>query len=259
MSILQFQEIQALYAVETTYKVNSNVKSTCSIEILVNGYYDVLDKRYGFIFKRDNMLIDGKPIEKLADQVMMAMGDLLYPLRMYVSKEMEILEIVNEQELRTQWHEGAHALLKKYPSHMLEKYIRFAQKNVATKEALLNTYLENTFFKLYFAPILTPTPEDELILITWKNFPKRMMTTTYVYRIDEMKNKTIKTSGELMKIGGNYEGKYEMNYDIGDAHEILKIEGYMTMHDEKNTYEKHIRIEPTSIYVKSDKTEKIKQ
>jgi hypothetical protein len=149
---------------------------------------------------------------------------------------------MNFSDIVEKWGKNALELQQRMPSPELERYLRFAENNLADSRKFIASLYRNAFYKLYFRDIFTPTAKDEVRLIRWDNFPQREMNQSYLYQVASTNENETCLSGEIMKIVPEHNGTYESTYTTGTSGEIIRISGRIATELEGIRFIKHIQL-----------------
>ena len=130
--------------------------------------FDMIDRR--------DIQINGKAPEETVDQMMIELGDALYPFSLQISPDGEILKVYSFEEIRGRWFKKAKELLNKNRISPFKKYLQISQRNMKTEETFRKTLMKNSFFKFYFLP-----GNAESFLHEVHHFPQRSDTTLFLF------------------------------------------------------------------------------
>lgn len=195
----------------------------CREHVIV--HYRREPNRYLFEFvDRKDILIDGKAPEEIMDQLMIEMGDTLYPLCLYVNHNGEILKVSCFEEVRDRWIKKTGELMQKHDTAPFKKYVQTAQRNMKTEEAFRKALTKNSFFKFYFLP-----DRAESFMHEVHHFPGRSDMTLFLF---ERNRKGMTENGESLsytarsvfpektEISGLLNRRFSESGDL----ELLKVE-----------------------------------
>jgi len=243
--------MQIGYRIESKYIMDSeeNYCSTFSSKLHVVARYEKERDSYTFILNRSEVLLNGKPAEKLMDRVMCEMGNCLYPLHLRVSPRLWVSDVLNFNEIKQRRQQCADDWKAKASSDELERYFWFSKKNTADSKTLIASLYRDTFFNLYFRDIFTPTEDDDVRTICWQNFPVRETDQSYFYRINPEGVNRFRLSGEIMQIKPEHNGTFDTVYETGDGGEIRRIKGRIESDREGTRYRKQWTLETETVQV----------
>lgn len=227
-------KLNSYYGIKDSGKY-SEFEATYSISLIRDG------KSFHCELDRSNVLINQRRPNKLMDQIMLDIGNSIYPIKMIIDSEMQIRDILNFDEIKSNWNICTQKYLEKYPSAEMDRYVRMATVNLTSKQNFIHALYQDTFFNLYFRDIISPIEEGEAKAIQWVNFPVKSRNSTYLYSFNSSEN-IIHASGEIMKITPSQEGNYEMNYELGEYNHIDSIRGSVEGSYHHKHYEKKIEI-----------------
>lgn len=253
---MSFDSLRAIYRMHTLYTVDGgeSYSSTFSSRMHLTAASSKEVGVYHFVVNRSEVLLNDKPADKLMDRIMHEAGCSLYPLSLIVSARLAILDVANYEEVKARWENVAAAILKKYPSPQIERYVRLSQKNMATRQAFVRTLYKDTFFNVYFRDIYTLTEKDEGRLIRWQNFPERETDQSYLYEVKRVGDKEVRLAGEIMKIIPGHNGTYDTTYTSGDKGEIHQIDGKIETSWQNRNYVKQLSVKADFIHVDTPDT-----
>lgn len=249
MERILFKALSADYLVSSKYikGTEADYHTVFSAVYRLNIVYDEGNNRYNCKINRSDVLIDGKPVKKLMDRILLEIGDGIYPLSLNISPNLQITNILNYEEVKNRWTNRTRKLLKKYPSYPMTRYVKMSGKNISDREKLVDALYRDTFFNVYFRDIYSPTADKEAYPILWVNFPERGMNLTYLYEINPMKESKINTSGDVMQIVPGQEGHLTMDYKLGEKGEIHGITGIVESRHQNKLYMKQISVKSENV------------
>lgn len=148
---------------------NDKVISTIHFEVDIAGLYSYINDTFSFEISRkqvyvDNIAPDAK-IEKIADSCSKA----IFPIQIQVSREGEIIEITNHNEIKNRWLPVKKRLSEYYDgnivSEILQKMGSTLNNKILLKESICKTWL----FHLYFRPLFNNYTKDESLHFIWES------------------------------------------------------------------------------------------
>lgn len=248
MERLSLKSLSTVYDLQSRYVVETeeNYCSVYSCAYHLDASYESESDRYIFKISRSGMQIDGKPVGKLMDKIMLEIGNSIYPLALSVSPQMKIEDVMNYAEVKQRWTECTKEQLENHPSAEMERYVDRSRRNMSDINSFIDSLRADTFFNVYFRNIYVPTPRGEANLIQWSNFPRREMNQTYLYRVGLAEENRIDVSGQIMQIVPEQNGSYTMSYEVGAMGEIIDITGSVESRYQGRLYQKciSIKVEP---------------
>jgi hypothetical protein len=249
MKNLSFGAMQAVYYLESKYVIDSedNYCSVFNSKLQVNALYEREKGRYRFFVDRSNVFLDTKPVRKKTDMIIHEVGNSLYPLYLDVSPFLRIMNVSNFEEVKIRRQNRINSLLSENPSDDLEQYIRLSGKNLSDRKSFINSLYQDVFFNLYFRNIFTPTNDDEVRLMQWRNFPQPGMNQSYLYTVKSMEDKKVHLTGEVMRVNPDGNGTFDIEYKLGNEGEIRRIDGEIETFWERKSYIKRLSLKAETV------------
>ena len=112
--------------------------------------YNYVKANYTFRIERVNVTLNGKPPEKIVDQLMNRLGSTYYPIKLTVSPTGKIMQVDNFSEICQRWENECKTVLENEYSESVERYILLAKDNLKNRECLSTVLKRDTFMQLYF-------------------------------------------------------------------------------------------------------------
>ena len=208
----------------------------------VTARYEKEKDQYIFLLEeRSDILLDNEPPKELMDNLMINLGNAIYPLSLSVSPECGIQKVENFKSVKEQWEKKTEALLKEQYTQPLERYIQIASRNLKQESALRKSLAKNTFFQLFFLSFQT-----EVFTFEFENFPER--SDLVVFRCEFEQEAQFVDGIRYYKASimypATYQGEGYVRYNHAEAGDLLEIEAQFILTDsEENVSEKKIQIQ----------------
>lgn len=215
MKGLSFKKMNVVYGLETEYRKHKSEDyvSTYSCLWEVKGTYEEASNSYEFCLERKDVKINGKKVEKLMDRIVYEIGSSLYPIRLKVSAQLGVSQILNYDEVVERWKAVTEKCRQEHPGEVLERYIRYSRDSISTPRSLLLSLFNDSFINLYFRNLYI-VPEDKNIRerVEILNFPLQEIKSCYFCTIEAPEAETRKLEGALMVIVPGQEGHAEIDF-----------------------------------------------
>lgn len=146
----QFKQLKAKYLfVSEVIKpsgencIYSKVEVLTALPNLVEGLNFFLEGSFG-------ERINGNALTDFND-VMLKLGQSLYPIELNVLKTGKIKRVKNFEEIQGQWSKECKNILATHKNaHWVERYINMTSKNIRSEESFLRMLRQNSFTQLFF-------------------------------------------------------------------------------------------------------------
>lgn len=125
--------------------------------------------------KRFDTLIDNKIPEQVMDNLMLDLGNVLYPIEMKVDFTGKICEVINFHEIKERWYRHSEELLNKNYTIEFQKYLEFSKYNFKNESCFIVAILRDTLLEALLLPL-----GSEYIETNCVNFPFFSKKITYV-------------------------------------------------------------------------------
>jgi len=234
----QFRILQSIYSVAVTYHLPdyTTQKYACKIALCAKR------EKEKFLFtleERSDVSLNSERPQKVMDNLMVLLGNCLYPMELYVSASGELLSVTNFEQIREVWLETSKELLKQNRTQEFEKYLEAAKKNLSDERSFLKALSRDSFIQLYFKDYTTNSEELEFV-----NFPfQNRKTNYYVRKVTGISNAYTLSPAFMETDVQQSEGELMCRKNI-DCGEPLKIEADIHLTSTKSDlYQKHILIE----------------
>ena len=116
--------------------------------------------------KRFDTLVDDKMPEQVMDNLMLDLGNVLYPIEMKVDFAGRICKIVNFYEIKERWYRHSEELLNKNYTIQFQKYLEFSKYNFKNESCFIIAILRDTLLETLLLPF-----GSEYIETNCVNFP----------------------------------------------------------------------------------------
>lgn len=147
-----FRVLKSEYELETAVECEGTVMSTLNSSFSIDARYDNMKENFVFTVGRRNAGVsngDNNP-PGLVDELMIKLGDSLFPAVLRVSNTAEILGIENFNEINGRWEKTCKEILERAYSVPAANYIELAKKNMRDEKVFLEAFGNQTFIQLLF-------------------------------------------------------------------------------------------------------------
>jgi hypothetical protein len=197
-----------------------------------------------FSLDRSEVKINNREPEKLMDRIVYEIGSSLYPMRLNISQQMEIVQISNYGEVVDRWKETAEKCRNEHPGEVIDRYIDYSSANISTPLSLKRSLYGDSFFNLYFRNLyLLPEDEEERECVELPNFPEKGMKSAYYCKIQAPSATVRRLDGTLMAILPSQEGVADIDYTLGVHGAPETIAGSFTAVNRSGQYQKKIAVD----------------
>jgi len=234
----KFRTLKSLYSVAVTYRLPDYTEQKFECKIVVNAkkekdnYLFTLEERF------EARLNNSKP-QKIMDDLMIQLGNCLYPIELTASAAGELLSVPNLWQIRERWLKTANGLLKRHRTQAFKNYLEAAQKNLSNEKLFLSALNKDSFIHLFFKNYASNSVELEFVNFPYQNrktnfyvIKKPTVSGTYVLVPSFREDKVNESGGKLV---------WWKNKDSGESFKI-KADIYLDT-SESQLYQKKILIE----------------
>ncbi len=138
------------------------------MEVALLGHVTALIK--GYEIDRKNLLVNNEEPSAVFDELALACGKALYPIRFSVDDKGDVVQIYEYPRLIERWEAIKSQLLNYYEGDMAVNYIKCNDNNIRNNDSLKSLLKNQLFNYLFFSPIDKKSIEHKGFAI-WKTAP----------------------------------------------------------------------------------------
>jgi hypothetical protein len=149
---------------------------------------------FSFEINRNQTYIDNLAPDLKIDQIADSCSQAIFPIKIKVSEEGEIIEIANHNDIKKRWFPIKERLSQYYKGNLVPEILHKAESVLSSKTLLAESIYKTWFFHLYFKPIYTDYSKDESLNYIWESpvFGNQIITYSVQQSIEEYYSATDK-------------------------------------------------------------------
>ena len=148
---------------------NNKLVHTITYEIAVDSSHSYAQDGFIFEVDRKTVYLDNASAASQTEQIADLCSQALYPLKLKVSDENLLLEILNHADIKQRWKKIKDNLSLYYKGKIISALLQKTEKLLYNKTVLTTSLYETWFFDLYFRPIYTTYQHNESLDYFWKS------------------------------------------------------------------------------------------
>lgn len=230
----KFRYLDAHYAVEMKVGHSDGSEHCVCMSFAVVAKYQNEEQRYMISINREKVkLKDSTDDENPAHDVMIELGNALYPVMMYVLADGTIVGVANFEDICKRREAVCQDILRKAYSISTATYIELSKSNFADEKAFIETFCNQIFIQLLFV-----NPDSD-------HFEVQLMNLKHAGSTDIMhfKKKISEVGNFAFTASGDAFGESVLEYAISDFGDVLSLNGaFIKSFDEKDVATVNIEI-----------------
>lgn len=131
-----------------TQKETNRVHYTTTIN-----YEEEYDYTYDLILKKNEVYVDYKIPNLLAEDFAVSLAKPLYPIHTKINKKGKLIGVTNQQEIFKRWKKAKPKISNYFKSPLAEEQIQIANKAYQSTIAIEKAIQRDIFFTLYFSGV----------------------------------------------------------------------------------------------------------
>ena len=209
----QFRTLKSRYSVTVIYRLPDYTEQKYESKIVVKAQRD--KENYLFTLEeRFEVLLNHEKPQKGMDDLMIRLGNCLYPIELYVSAKGELHSVPNFGQIKETWLKTANELLKQNKTQAFRNYLYAAKVNLSDETTFLKALNKDSFIHLFFKDYASNSVE-----LAFVNFPYQNRKTDFYVRKIPVDSRTYRlfpafkeanvreTGGKLVYIKNNTSGE----------------------------------------------------
>ncbi|WP_455593520.1 hypothetical protein [Bacteroides sp.] len=175
-----FRKLSGCYIINVSTAYPNGVESTYSAQIQLSANYQFVDASYKFeLTSRHNVLLNNTPITKNADILMKRLSDTYYPMKLKVSVNGNIIDVLNFDDIKKRWQDETSKIIAETSCIAFEQYIDSVKPTMQQKEKFLEAIKRDSFIQLYFMNF------EDTLSVSCYNFPANGEVLHYQFYCNE--------------------------------------------------------------------------
>ena len=142
-------------------------------EIHIKYLNTIQQKYYEIELDRKQVYINNKAPDLVAEELSDQLGNVLYPVRVLITKKGDIIDVTNAKEINRRWKNKREKIARYYQSSLVAKLLVKMDKAYASKDSILTALQNNIFLNIYFLYLHKPNSNFK------KNYKKKMSTSPF--------------------------------------------------------------------------------
>jgi hypothetical protein len=145
------------------------------------------NNNFFFDVNRKQVYIDNSAPDLKIEQIADACSQALFPMRVKVSQEGNMMDIINHNDIKERWIPIKERLLKYYKGNIITEILLKIETTLVNKSLLKDAIGEMWFFHLYFKPLYTLYKPQESLHSIWESpvFGNQIITYDIQQSIEE--------------------------------------------------------------------------
>ncbi|APU09412.1 hypothetical protein A5M85_03680 [Cellulophaga lytica] len=116
-------------------------------------YEKEYDYTYEFVLKKNEVYVDYKIPNLLAEDFAISLAKPLYPIHTKINKKGKLIGVTNQQEIFKRWEKAKPKILNYFKSPFANEQIQIANKAYQSTIAIEKAIQRDVFFTLYFSGV----------------------------------------------------------------------------------------------------------